>query len=88
MPRGRKRKLIPFTPKPWIHNSSSEDEPEFNPGDQLQAVILRRNPPTSQQQLHHGGMKIFFFFICPRLANSRRKIAKLRERVPDRTFQF
>ena len=27
MPRGRKRKHVPFVPPRWIHNTSSEDEP-------------------------------------------------------------
>lgn len=27
MPRGRKRKHVPFVPPRWIHNTSSEEEP-------------------------------------------------------------
>lgn len=48
MPRGRKRKIAEFIPRPWIHNSSSEDE------------HLEDQVPEPQ----HGGMfYIIIYFI-------------------------
>ena len=34
MPRGRKRKVSEFVPRPWIPNSSSEDEYHDGPRDE------------------------------------------------------
>lgn len=45
MPRGRKRKHVPFVPPRWIHNTSSEDEVEQEdpfPGD---GKFLRNENP-------------------------------------------
>ena len=47
MPRGRKRKIAKFVPQPWIHNSSSEDEPVEQQGhvqNDGKVLLYKKNP--------------------------------------------
>lgn len=51
MPRGRKRKNASFIPRPWIPNSSSEDE------HNAEQPRLPELPHLPEQPLPHNGNK-------------------------------